>query len=207
MAGRLPGAYVEFLRTMGVSTGTWDLGDALFDLPTVMEAHRHTPVSEGGWHTRFLLVGVDPSATGEHYYIDRGPDDEREDGMLVRMQPWREQHRERLHAGFEDFLYFEAVRSLRMTRLPHLALFRRPTQPAQASRCVIARVLDHAERLGFQRVPQATRCLFYERGAAALLLHPRPVSPSFSLMLGSTDHAELQQLGRALQDATGIESA
>lgn len=204
LTGPLPAAYLRFLRTMGASTGGFQVGDALFDLGTVMEANAKLDVIDNGWASPFALVAVDP--LGDHFFIDRDSKYGEDDCMVVRMPPGRHlrEHRTRLHAGFEEMLYHEAYRTERMPRLAHQRRFVRPGDKELARHCSAVDVCAQAETLGFLRVPPAARNALYERGDAALLLHQSPASRAFSLVLGAESAAELERMGSVLRATTGV---
>lgn len=201
LAGALPGAYMAFLRTMGASTGAFELGDANFGVDDVMAVHAGLAGPDSGWASPFLLVGFD--AGGRHFFLDRGAPHGEGDCMVVRMGLGRaaREHRTRLHAGFVEMLYVAAYEGLRMPRLTHHRRFARPRDGAGGCQAVV--VCARLEALGFQRVPPATRSAIYERGDAAVLLHHSPASPAFSLVVAADDADALARVCDALA-VTGV---
>ena len=108
-----------------------------------------------------------------------------------------------MYVGFEEFLYYEAFKELRLPQLPFRRKFSSPDD-AVAHRSDVVTAL--AEEKGFKRIPPAEHCALYERGDAALLLYRHPTQPTFSFILGCEDSEELERLRQEFETRMGLKS-
>jgi hypothetical protein len=209
-AGPLPGAYVRFLRTMGVSTGALLFEDGEVDL----DASEHWQVLSwfAGANDRFLYIGLDNGPSGCDFYLDRHAVHGHDDCMVVSLPATSDvglvapEHIQPLHAGLEEMLYYEAFRQFRLPQFGHhRRLEHRPGVAEAATDAPAGAVVDMAEDLGFTRIPPATRSGLFDRGDAALLLHHVPASSILTLTVSAHGANELDRLCQLLV-GTGVVS-
>lgn len=202
-AGPLPGAYVRFLATMGTSTGDFQIGHGAADLRSrdIWEMPDQLPWLAG---TPYLYIGQDNGPDGLDYFLDRSKPHGRDDCMVVQMPLEGGEMKCLVHAGLEEMLYYEAYAGVRLPLLPHRLGFRSSAADGASRGPTPESICAMAERLGFQRVPPATRCALYERGDAALLLYQNPELPAFRFTLAASDQAELDRLAQAFSNQAGV---
>jgi hypothetical protein len=203
-AGPLPGAYRRFLQTMGTSMGDLELAEAGFAIDGKILTYQ---VKTWLRHGRYIFVAGDKGLAGWDYFLDRSKPYGADDCMLVRMpleENFPPEDTRPVHAGLEEFLYYEAFKALRMPLLPYQRDFSSPVDPDAAVRYRSDIVFALAEEKGFKRIPPAERCALYERGDAALLLYQHPIAPAFSFSLGCEEPAEMERLARDFEARTGL---
>jgi hypothetical protein len=207
VAGPLPGAYLRFLRTMGASTGDLELDHGNADL----RSDENWPLyDDQKWlhGSPYVYIGQDRSPNGMHYFLDRRSPHGDVDCLVVTLplDPDLDEDRpELIHAGLEEMMYYEAFYGLRLPLFEHHRELLQPrvgTDPAQWPQP--STLCQTVERLGFQRIPPATRCALYERGDAAVLMYQRPTRPVFRVILATERADELARLTQALVDAVGL---
>jgi hypothetical protein len=202
-AGPLPGLYRRFLRTMGKSLGEAEIADAYFGIDGIIATYHAMPWLK---RDRYLLIAADEGLSERDYFMDRGRPYGADDCMIVRMPrqatfpPDANQPR---FVGLEEFLYFGAFESLRMSRFNVRVRFEtteRKPHPTVES----ADVSALAEQFGFRRVAPTSRCVLHDRGDAALLLYQHPIELSYSFVLGCDDPPERDRLKTAFENLTGM---
>lgn len=203
-AGPLPGAYRRFLQTMGASMGSLALAEASFSVAGTLATYQTMRWLRQG---RFIYAAGDNGLAGWDYFLDRARPHGADDCMLVRMPLEEEFSPEGCnprYVGLEEFLYYEAFKTLRLPLLSHRWNFATPESPGAAAKYRADSVTDLAEEEGFRRIPPAVRCALYERDDAGLLLYQHPIEPVFSFALGCMDSAEAARLARAFEMRIGL---
>lgn len=194
LAGPLPGAYRRFLETMGESTADFKPLTATFDAEDRLLNYQLNDSLRGSTH--LMVASGGPLEPGGSLFMDRDERHGKDDALLVvvsQTHPLDLAGREPLHVGLEEFLYVEAYRSF---RIPLFATQRRLAKPnaIPSEAADVTKLLAAADRLGFQRIPPATRCALLERGDAAIVLYRHPHVEEFSFDIGADDPKELRRL-------------
>jgi hypothetical protein len=204
LSGGLPGAYERFLRTMGGSVGGLEVAEAMVDIEGVIAAYLHFPWLK---RERYLMIGGDSGLAALYYFLDRSRRHGSDDCMLVRMplnKAFDADAHFPVHAGVEEWLFYETFKSVRLPLLAHRIEFKEdrvpPTTHAKRAQVVHA----FAEEHGFSRIPPAERCALYDRSDAGLLLYQHPIEPTISFTLGCDDPHELARLAKELETRTGL---
>jgi len=191
--GALPGAYVRFLRTMGASTGRFQIeegqadlkNDDNWELPEMFTWMKNSP---------FLYIGQDNSPNALDYFMDRTQPSGLDDCMVVNMVLADGSMPEALYVGLEEMLFYNVFQSLRLPQFRHHLAFSPSRISELSSRSKPEKVCAAAEALGFVRIPPATRCALYDREDAALLMYQTPKVDAFRFVLATNDPAELDRM-------------
>lgn len=201
-AGPLPGAYRQFLETMGASMGDLELAEASLSIEGALGAYSLSWLSNG----RYIYFGGDKGLDGWDWFLDRLSPHGTNDCLVVNRlleENYPPEGSHLMYVGFEEFLYYEAFKELRLPQLPFRRKFSSPDD-AVAHRSDVVTAL--AEEKGFKRIPPAEHCALYERGDAALLLYRHPTQPTFSFILGCEDSEELERLRQEFETRMGLKS-
>jgi len=204
LAGPLPGAYRLFLSTMGESMGDFEPCEAFFEIGGTIGTYNHAPWLK---HRQYVLVAGDLGLTDWYYFMDRTRPHGADDCMIVRMpidEGFPTEKSEPTFASLEEFLYYGAFESLRMSELKKRLHFELDTFNPKPLTAPAEGVCALAEEHGFRRVAPTPRCALYDRGEAALLLHQHPIEPIYSFRIHCDDSDELTRLKSAFEDLTGI---
>jgi hypothetical protein len=205
-AGPLPTAYLDFLETMGGSTGPIDFGTAILSARAMAMAYGTMSWLE---RSRYLRVGGDRGDLSLSFYLDlESAPDNAPDFSLVRLPFEKEYERHTpiaYHASLEEFLAFSGFYSIRMGQLPMQGSFstkhatRSPAQPSAAD------TIAHLEAAGFVRTGPTVRCAIYERDDdVAAMIHRHPVSSHFVITFGCSEEPTLEGLAIRLRDSLGL---
>jgi hypothetical protein len=197
----VPGAYLRFLHTMGLSCGDLviDHGNANLtsDLRWSTLAAR-TWLAEG----RFLYIGDDSSPSANDYFLDQAAPFGEDDCMVVYMSLDRTPVPRPSPAfiGLEEMLFLEGFVSLRSVQFDN----HRELRPPDGVVVDLQRVNLLAKTLGFARQPRVTHSALHDRGDAALWIRRDPVTSFFSCILSGDSDAEVERLAAEFATVAGL---
>jgi hypothetical protein len=206
IAGDLPGAYVRFLRTMGASTGDFqiDLGNADFGTNEMSLTWEAFPWLHKG---RFVYLGQDNGQSAGDWFLDRRAPYGDDDCLVVNMTLEQEVDpaaAEPRSVGLEEFLYEEAFVGLRLPRFEHHRELRQLREGPESKWPKAEGVFAVAEQLGFARIPRVTHSGLFDRGDAAILVHRHPTRPTFTVMLSGDDKDAVDAWVDVLMKQAGV---
>lgn len=206
VAGGLPGAYVRFLRTMGACMDPLVIDHGNADLRS---REKWRVYEDQDWLAgRFVYLGQDSGPNGSDYFLDRESPHGLDDCMVIGMPiegPFDARYVCQIHAGLEEMLYYEAFLQFRLPLFAHHCGLVQPRvgeDPALWPQPDAFYAL--AEKLGFKRIPPATRSALFERGDAALLVYQTPIEPVFRAILVAETEESVYRVSTAFVDAIGV---